>query len=827
MGGMQRIWTSLGKKKLDRYIATLNETFEMQNDCWIGEDSPKNRDRRRPMVMWEKRAKGCARGLASGIGGINCALALIFDFDETVKKIANYQQLDKRQEEERIKAKELADRLADKLREIEITGTAASDSPIPGYTPAQVIYSLLVKGLMNGVIDKKDVAADCAYGLMRLHVADIKRFNRKSDEERAAGEMRGQDVLQTVRNSGAALYSVFAPLAAFPRHTRLIRIVVDLYLIGAEPRHVDIPDFCWAQRHALLRPFFNELWDFVGRVGWSEEEVCKSMNDVIDRCLLGDPLWCNFPVLIQLADGSFPVGTRQDTIERVSSYLKAKGRPDPMAKRPVKPASLTDAEVEDRRDRAMAFARERLHAAMEHYRQIRYRKHCAKPEHLEYCTSAVEDSVKEVKAAQRWFNAVKDHSPPSTMLAPVTKQTRYVSQTSSTNSRLLQVAAIRAGRAPCYFFVAPLFGAFKQAKAMGVPAAKVAAALGDPETACAVLRDIDHALKKADDLRATDPMHTHHLIIRKLRSSIDLAGQAGINGERLRAARSALATVERRKSGKAARLREDVEEDADRPLKRAKTTSVTVCLRGLPVHVSVDAWSASPAAAEEEAKEAAAAAVVEVEEEAIEEAAADDDEEDNLRRSRRKRSAPSRHDEDEEEAKAAEPKKMRGGKAPEAVVAPPHVPSAGEGGRSNKSKAKAAGPPSGPVVKEAEGYKLRLSSNATGYVGVYRDRVTCRYVARLDRTGHLGMFDTAVEAAVCIAKAHPAAGDDAAVVKEAEGYTLYLSPNSATGYLGVSAPTKSHGYRYAATYADKHLGMFDTAVEAAVAYAKAVQGRKA
>ena len=59
------------------------------------------------------------------------------------------------------------------------------------------------------------------------------------------------------------------------------------------------------------------------------------------------------------------------------------------------------------------------------------------------------------------------------------------------------------------------------------------------------------------------------------------------------AARSALATVERRKSGKAARLREDVEEDADRPLKRAKTTSVTVCLRGLPVHVSVDAWSAS------------------------------------------------------------------------------------------------------------------------------------------------------------------------------------------------------------------------------------------
>jgi len=145
---------------------------------------------------------------------------------------------------------------------------------------------------------------------------------------------------------------------------------------------------------------------------------------------------------------------------------------------------------------------------------------------------------------------------------------------------------------------------------------------------------------------------------------------------------------------------------------------------------------------------------------------------------------------------------------------------------------------SSDVVAEAEGLQLHLSSKntSTGYKGVAR-RHSGRFEARRQTNGknfHLGLFDTAVEAAVAYARAVGVA-PAVAVAKEraalslleeaeAEGLQLHLSSkNTSTGYKGVA---RHHSGRFEARRSANgrslHLGLFDTAVEAAVAYAQAV-----
>ena len=140
------------------------------------------------------------------------------------------------------------------------------------------------------------------------------------------------------------------------------------------------------------------------------------------------------------------------------------------------------------------------------------------------------------------------------------------------------------------------------------------------------------------------------------------------------------------------------------------------------------------------------------------------------------------------------------------------------------------------VVVEAEGYRLFLSkTSATGYMGVREQNG--RFQARRKVDGkyvHIGVYDTAVEAAVAYAK--HAAGEEvvrpvpaAAMeveVKEAEGYQLFVSKTSATGYMGV---VERNGRFQAKRKVDGkyvHIGVYDTAVEAAVAYAKHAAGEE-
>ncbi|EOD34363.1 hypothetical protein EMIHUDRAFT_202126 [Emiliania huxleyi CCMP1516] len=127
------------------------------------------------------------------------------------------------------------------------------------------------------------------------------------------------------------------------------------------------------------------------------------------------------------------------------------------------------------------------------------------------------------------------------------------------------------------------------------------------------------------------------------------------------------------------------------------------------------------------------------------------------------------------------------------------------------------------VVPEAEGLRLHLSSNGTGYKGVSRqyDR---KFQAAWTFDGtpqYLGSFDTAVEAAVAYARAF---GEAPAVVADFEGLRLHLSSSNRTGYKNVYQQSASRFQAFNKVDGRRLcLGTFDTAVEAAAAYARAVE----
>ena len=142
-----------------------------------------------------------------------------------------------------------------------------------------------------------------------------------------------------------------------------------------------------------------------------------------------------------------------------------------------------------------------------------------------------------------------------------------------------------------------------------------------------------------------------------------------------------------------------------------------------------------------------------------------------------------------------------------------------------------------PLVEEARGWQLHLSSSSkTGYKGVgfqHKEGGKSKpsYQAALGGT-YIGSYSTAVEAAVAYARAEAEQqGEDeeededeeqgdgeVPLVQEAGGWQLHLS-SSKTGYTGVVKC--SLGPRFQAVCRRVHLGNFDTAVAAAVAFARA------
>jgi hypothetical protein len=164
---------------------------------------------------------------------------------------------------------------------------------------------------------------------------------------------------------------------------------------------------------------------------------------------------------------------------------------------------------------------------------------------------------------------------------------------------------------------------------------------------------------------------------------------------------------------------------------------------------------------------------------------------------------------------------------------------------------------------EVDGHVLELSSNASsGYKGVYLSETSGQFVAVVTKSRdaeakYIGVFPSILEAATARAKflaqpreARPLlqlstrsskrgreeevdvvhTNDEAMerppVVTEAEGLRLHLSATSPSGYRGVS---QSRGGTYTARYIrgnpsiqgnTSYLGTFDTAIDAAVAYAR-------
>jgi len=155
------------------------------------------------------------------------------------------------------------------------------------------------------------------------------------------------------------------------------------------------------------------------------------------------------------------------------------------------------------------------------------------------------------------------------------------------------------------------------------------------------------------------------------------------------------------------------------------------------------------------------------------------------------------------------------------------------------------------VLQQAQAEKLTLlvAENSTGYFGVYRGKTgkPKPYQARVTRGGtsaHLGMFATAEEAALCVARspegqaaaaeraaaAAPLTSEEARQQAQVEKLTLLVTANK-TGYLGVHLANpgkpKPFGAQVRRGGNKVHLGRFATAEEAALYVARTPEGRAA
>jgi hypothetical protein len=150
---------------------------------------------------------------------------------------------------------------------------------------------------------------------------------------------------------------------------------------------------------------------------------------------------------------------------------------------------------------------------------------------------------------------------------------------------------------------------------------------------------------------------------------------------------------------------------------------------------------------------------------------------------------------------------------------------------------------------QAEKLTLLVAENTTGYFGVNLDRrgLPKPYQARVKRGGkyvYLGVFATAEEAALCVARtpegqaaaaervaaAVPLTSEEARQQAQAEKLTLLVAKNK-TGYFGVSfvKPGQPKPYQARVQRGGKmaHVGSFASAEEAALCVARTPEGRAA
>jgi len=155
------------------------------------------------------------------------------------------------------------------------------------------------------------------------------------------------------------------------------------------------------------------------------------------------------------------------------------------------------------------------------------------------------------------------------------------------------------------------------------------------------------------------------------------------------------------------------------------------------------------------------------------------------------------------------------------------------------------------VRQQAQAEKLTplVADNKTGFFGMYlaKPGLSKPYTAQVTRGGnqvYLGMFATAEEAALCVARspqgqaaaaeraeaAPPLTSEEARQQAQAEKLTLLVAKNS-TGYFGVylDKPGKPKPYQAQMWRGGTrvYLGYFATAEEAALCVARSPQGQAA
>ena len=148
---------------------------------------------------------------------------------------------------------------------------------------------------------------------------------------------------------------------------------------------------------------------------------------------------------------------------------------------------------------------------------------------------------------------------------------------------------------------------------------------------------------------------------------------------------------------------------------------------------------------------------------------------------------------------------------------------------------------------QAEKLTLLVADNSAGYFGVALNKPgqPKPYEARVTRGGkkvYLGMFVTAEEAALCVARSpegSAAAAERAAVLTseearqqaQAEKLTLRVAENSRTGYFGVrlDKPGMPKPYQARVSRGGKQVGLgtFATAEQAALHVARSPEGQAA
>ena len=182
------------------------------------------------------------------------------------------------------------------------------------------------------------------------------------------------------------------------------------------------------------------------------------------------------------------------------------------------------------------------------------------------------------------------------------------------------------------------------------------------------------------------------------------------------------------------------------------------------------------------------------------------------------------------------------------LAAREETPTEEDGALGGEGEANEPAGGSADAQEEAEGFTLLRSSRAkTGYVGVLgigggKYEARCPLYGEEKSSEYLGRYDTALQAAVAVAKyryqqqeeqAEEEDEDDEEQREEqgepvafAEGLQLHIAKKaSSTGYKGVYRSRKDTEkfMAFSTSGASKYLGTFDTALDGAIAYARHMQ----